>query len=255
VRHLLKRHPFAVEAHFRHCLVLTYALPEHVLTPLLPPGLRLDTFGEYGFLAVALVQTERLHPSFVPAVFGQSFFLTGYRLFARYTTLAGKSLRGLRILRSDTDRPLMAVAGNGLTHYHYHLADVKLTVTAERMEVHIGSHPPGEADLHVVADLTSLPAPLPPGSPFHDLKEARRFAGPLPFTFDYERETHSIIRVQGIRQHWEPQPVRVEVRENTFLCDARFGSVRPILANAFYVSDIPYRWQRGVREPLPRNAA
>jgi hypothetical protein len=254
VRHLLKRHPFAVDACFRHCLVLTYALPEQVLMPLLAPGLRLDTFEGWGFLAVALVQTERLRPSFVPAAFGQSFFLTGYRVFTRYTTAVGKNLRGLRILRSDTDRPFMALIGNLFTHYAYHPAEVNLTATAEQIEVRVKSRPAREADLHVLADLTTQGAPLPPGSPFHDIKEARRFAGPLPFTFDYEPETHSIIRVQGVRQYWDPQSVHVDVRENTFLCDARFGGVRPLLANAFYIKDIPYRWRPGIREPLPRSA-
>ena len=60
--HLLKRHPFSVRAFFRQSLVLTYAFPSDILQPLLPPGLALDTYGEYGFLAIAMVQTERLHP-------------------------------------------------------------------------------------------------------------------------------------------------------------------------------------------------
>ena len=59
--------------------------------------------------------------------------------------------------------------------------------------------------------LAGKPAPLPEGSPFPDLKEARKFAGPLPFTFDYEEETHSIVRIQGVRQRWNPEPVAVEV--------------------------------------------
>ena len=57
--------------------------------------------------------------------------------------------------------------------------------------------PNGEGDLQVKADLRDRPAPLPPGSPFQDLVEARRFAGPLPFTFDYEVETHSIVVIEG----------------------------------------------------------
>ncbi len=61
--HLLKRHPFSVRAFFRQSLVLTYAFPSDILQPLLPPGLALDTYGEYGFLAIAMVQTERLHPT------------------------------------------------------------------------------------------------------------------------------------------------------------------------------------------------
>lgn len=71
--HLLKRHPFSVSAFFRQSLVLTYAFPSDILQPLLPPGLALDTYGEYGFLAIALVQTERLRPSFLPAALGRNF--------------------------------------------------------------------------------------------------------------------------------------------------------------------------------------
>jgi len=34
--HLLQRHPLAMQAHFQHCLVLTYALPADVLRRRLP---------------------------------------------------------------------------------------------------------------------------------------------------------------------------------------------------------------------------
>src|SRR2546427_4401923 len=112
--HLLKRHPFPVSAFFRHSLVLTYAFPPDILQPLLPPGLVLDTYRDSAFLAIALVQTENLRPSFLPAAMGRDFFLSGYRIFTR---LAGgaNSKRGLRILRSDTDHPWMVRSGNLLT--------------------------------------------------------------------------------------------------------------------------------------------
>src|SRR5437899_1057832 len=96
-----------VSAFFRHSLVLTYALPTTVLNPLLPPGLTLDTHNGCGFVAIATVQTESLRPSSCPKLLGQKFFLSGYRIFARYKTRTGRTLRGLRILRSDTDKRLM----------------------------------------------------------------------------------------------------------------------------------------------------
>ena len=241
--HLLKRHPFPVTAFFRQSLVLSYAFPDHVLAPLLPPGLVLDTYGDYGFLAIALVQTERLRPSFMPAPLGRDFFLSGYRIFTRLGHKAS-SLRGLRILRSDTDHRLMVGAGNLLTHYHYRLCRVKLSERPGEIEWSIRT-PRAEADLDVVAQLAGGPAPLPPGSPFADEKAARRFAGPLPYTFDYEPETHSIIRIRGVRQEWNPKPVAVEVRKNTFLQQEPFCRVKPVLASAFYVHDIPYWWERG----------
>jgi hypothetical protein len=246
--HLLKRHPFPVEAFFRQSLVLTYAFPSGILRPLLPPGLALDTYGEYGFLAIALVETEKLRPSFLPEALGRDFFLSGYRIFTRLASPGG-SLRGLRILRSDTNHRWMVSAGNLLTHYHYRLCQAELSERPGEIEWNIRT-PGQEADLQVVAHIDDQPAPLPAGSPFLNLKDARKFAGPLPYTFDYERETHSIIRIQGVRQEWRPQPVRVEVLQNTFLCREPFCRATPILANAFHVHHVPYRWERGVRMPL-----
>lgn len=251
--HWLKRHPLPVEAFFRHSLVLTYALPAETLRPLLPPGLRLDTYGEYAFLAIALVQTEGLRPAFLPRALGQDFFLSGYRIFARFDTPGGRTLRGLRILRSDTDRRLMVFFGNLLTHYKYRKCQASLREESGRLEVRVVT-PDAEADLDLSADLGSRPAPLPPGSPFRDATDARKFAGPLPFTFDYEEQTHSIVIIEGVREHWDPHPIRVDVRQNTFLKRPPFSSASAVLANAFHVERVPYRWLPGVREPLPRGA-
>ncbi|MGC1421318.1 MAG: DUF2071 domain-containing protein [Terracidiphilus sp.] len=243
--HLLKRHPIPISAFFRHSLVLTYALPPETLEPLLPKGLVLDLFRGHAFLAIALVQTERLRPSFLPAVMGQDFFLSGYRIFTRLDN-AAQSKRGLRILRSDTDHRRMVCAGNLLTHYSYHLCEADLKTTSEELHWSIRT-PQAEADIEVVAHVTDGPGQLPDASPFGNLAEARRFAGPLPYTFDYEEATDSIIGIRAIRQQWEPRPVAVDVRRNTFLEHEPFLGARPILANAFYVQDVPYRWEQGKR--------
>jgi hypothetical protein len=239
----LKRHPLSIVAHFRHSLVLTYAFPVGLLQPMLPPGLVLDAFDDSGFAAVALVQAERLSASFVSARLGQSFFLSGYRIFVRR---AGRpSLRGLCILRSDTDRRSMSLLGNLFTHYSYRLANVSVAERPGRLEIEVRT-PNGEADLHVLADLRSRPARPPAGSPFRTLDEARRFAGPLPHTFGYERSTRSLVVVRATRTAWDPQPVMVDVGRVTFFDHGPFGSVEPILANAFHVAGIDYQWERGV---------
>lgn len=237
--HLLKRHPFPVKAFFGHSLVLTYAFPNDLLQPLLPPGLALDTYRGYGFLAIALVNAQQLRPSFLPAALGRDFFLSGYRIFARLGNRAS-SLRGLRILRSDTNRRWMVSAGNLLTHYQYRLCQAKVTERPGEMKWNIRT-PGHQADLHVIARTDSESAPLPAESPFLNLKDARKFAGPLPYTFDYEPQTHSIIRIQGVRQEWHPKPVAVEVLENTFLLQQPFCRTAAVLANAFHVHDVPYR--------------
>lgn len=253
VLHALRRHPFPVVAHFDHCLVLTYAVRPAAVQPLLPPGLELDLYEGHAFLAVALVQTRNLRPAGFPSWMGRDFFLSGYRIFTRFPLPDGRRLRGLRILRSDTDKRSMKWVGNALTHYRYHHCKADLRAHGETMSVRIESDD-GQSDLEVDAALNEATSP-PPGSPFPDLATARKYAGPLPFTFDYEPATHSIIAIEGQRQGWTPRPVKVDVRRLSFLEKPMLRAADPVLANAFYVRDLPYRWKRGVRHPVPRGAS
>src|SRR3989337_86728 len=104
----LKNHPFAVEAFFKSSLVLTFAIPKEQIQHLIPACLELDTFKDkWAFLAVAMVQTSDLRPKGFPKFMGNNFFLIGYRLFVRFTNKEGKSLRGLYILKSETDKKMM----------------------------------------------------------------------------------------------------------------------------------------------------
>ena len=237
--HRLRRHPFDVEAHFDFSLVLAYAMPAAALESLLPPGLELDKFEDMGFVAVALVQTRGLRPAGWPRVLGRNFFLAGYRVFARLRSRP--SIRGLRILRSDADSRVMTWSGNLFTHYGYELCRARVARSDHLLEVAVvGTQPMRlEADLHPVEQ-------PPPGSPFPDLKQARRFAGPLPNTFGWEPETRSLVIVGSVRTKWDPIPVSVSVHRLDFL--DRFASFGPRLANAFYVEDVDYRWKRGVLE-------
>jgi hypothetical protein len=242
--HLLKRHPIPITAYFRHVLAITFAFPPEVLQPFVPKGLTLDTWRGNAFLAIALVQTEHLRPIFLPAFIGRSFFLSGYRIFTRLAD--AQSLRGLKILRSDTDRMLMVNAGNLLTHYNYRLCDAALEECDNLIHWRVQtSH--AEADLDVAAYLADDAAQLPAGSPFSTVAEARRFAGPLPYTFDFEEATGAIIGVRAERQQWSPRPTAVEIKQATFLEREPFCRARPILANAFHVQNVRYQWQRGRR--------
>ena len=244
----LKRHPVPIEATLRDCLVLTYALPASVLRPMLPPGLSLDTFGEFGFVAVAIVQTDHLRPAFLPESFGRSFVLSGYRIFAKFRTPKGRTMRGLFILRSDANDRALVTFGNLLTHYHYHLCDALVTRSEKHLAINIAT-PQAVADLSVRARLR-CDGFLPVHSPFKTARDARRFAGPLPYTFDYEPQTHSIVVIKGVRPTWNPRLVAAEVSRCSFLEREPFRGARPVLASAFYVHDVPYRWERGRRFSL-----
>ncbi|MBX9952777.1 MAG: DUF2071 domain-containing protein [Candidatus Obscuribacterales bacterium] len=252
--HLLKRHPIAIEAHFDYTLVLTYALPSEILKPLLFSGLELDTFQEFGFVAIAMVDVKHLRPKGMPAQLGQSFFLTGYRIFVRYRNKEGKNLRGLRILRSDTDRPLMSVFGNVFTHYNYELSSIKRKRTEDCLNIKVYT-PSGKGNLEVEAAIGDgeTDAALPVTSPFANLKEARQFEGPLPNTFDYEKETNSIVIVEGVRQDWRPRIISVKVPTAEFFSHPPFKGAEPRLASAFYIENVPYWWKAGKCEELPEN--
>ncbi|SEM26865.1 DUF2071 domain-containing protein [Streptacidiphilus jiangxiensis] len=260
MRHLLQRHPFPMRTRFAHSLVLTYALPPEVLTALVPPGLSLDTYTdqyghEHGFVAAAVVDARALRPSFLPAACGGDHVLTGYRIFTRFPTPTGRTMRGLRILRSDTDDRLMALGGNVFSRYNYHRARITTGVSDGDLHFDVRSDD-GHADLVVRARIgDGSPARLPEGSPFATARDARRFAGPLPYTFEYEPQTDSVIVVKATRTAWDPVPVDVEVSALTFFDHGSFAGARPRLANAFHVADVDYGWEAGRRRTREGAAA
>lgn len=245
----LRRHPLPMQAEFGHSLFVTVAFPRDVLYSLLPPGLELDTHRDWGLAAVAVVESRRMRPDGLPPAFGRNFMLCGYRVFCRYRDPTGRRLRGLHILRSDTDSRVLATAGNLLTHYRYQVSQIHTSIVGSRLDVRVVSAD-ASADLDLSADLRTDQPELPPGSPFRSHREARRYAGPLPFTFDYEPETHSIVVIEGVRKEWLPLPVRVDLRKATYFDGDQFGGVRPLLAGAFHVQGVVYHWRRGRREPL-----
>jgi hypothetical protein len=216
-------------ARLRHVLAVAYAFPREQLEPLVPPGLELDTLRGLGFAAVAVVQVERIRPAFAPKPVAVSAFMAGYRIFVR----SGTSLRGLRIVRSETDSHILAALGNVTTRYNWSRVPVVWNDNGSTVQVRTPT-------LELEADLR--PAGLPEDSPFADLAEARRFAGPMPYTFEHEPETGRTIAVRGLRGAWDPKPVSV----TAYRCDFCAGGT---LANAFHVADVDYRWERGYLMP------
>lgn len=235
----LKNHPFAVEAFFESSLVLTFTVPKEQLMHLIPECLELDLFqDQWAFVAVAMVQTKDLRPKGFPAFMGNDFFLIGYRVFVRYTNNAGKRLRGLYILKSETDKKKMEFRGNLFTHYKYSTTDIRQTEQESVKEIQSL-----QSNFQVLFSKTEENVSLPQGSPFADWKEARRFAGPLPFTFTYNEKTKEVLIIEGVRQNWVPQPVKIINYHFEFL--EKLGLENPVLANAFIIKNIPYYWKKG----------
>lgn len=235
----LKDHPFAVEAFFERSTVFTYAVEREQAEHLIPECLTLDLFDDrWAFIAVAMVQTRDLRPRGFPLVFGNDFVLIGYRVFVRYTDSSGKPMRGLYILKSQTNRRKMQVFGNFFTHYNYSTTDIErenkggvISVESNRSDF--------RARFTEGDENTSLPT----GSPFASWKEARKYAGPLPFTFTYEQDTKKVVIIEGVRKDWKPMPVAVTEHRFPFVDSLNLNETR--LANAFTIRNVPYMWKRG----------
>lgn len=235
----LKNHPFAVEAFFDSSLVLTFAIPKEQLQNFIPECLELDTFQDkWAFIAIAMVQTTGLRPKGFPKFMGNDFFLIGYRIFVRYTNNAGKRLRGLYIIKSQTDKKKMEIFGNIFTHYNYTTMDIEQTTNGNFKTIKSE-----QSKFQITIEQTDNEIKIPENSPFTDWKDARKFAGPLPHTFTVNKKDKTILTILGVRQNWKPEPVKVKSYHFDFLNNLKLQNL--VLANAFEIKNVPYHWEKG----------
>ncbi|WP_375562570.1 DUF2071 domain-containing protein [Bernardetia sp. OM2101] len=243
----LKTHPFPVQAFFEYSLVFSFAVPKEELENKIPVCLELDTFKsidnqtgkeiEYAFVAVAMVKTKELRPKGFPKFLGNDFFLIGYRIFVNYTDSKGKKLRGLYILKSETDKAKMQILGGVFTQYKYSIIDINTQKTDNELSI-FSNKTDFAAKVKFEEEVN-----LPKNSPFKDWKEARRFAGPLPNTFTFNPKVNEVLIIKGLRQNWRPSPVQVLEYKIPFLEELNLKN--PVLANAFQIENIPYAWEKG----------
>ncbi len=241
----LKCNPFPVRAHFDFSITLTFAVPLAELQERLPWPLVADSFEDrFGFLAVAFVKTRNLRPAPFPQWLGRDFLLIGYRHFVRYRTSEGRNLRGLHIIRSETEKRAMKRLGSLFTPYQYTHHPLRATdsddsyrASCESPPMHIDALKPG-----------ATAADLPEGSVFPDWRAARRFCGPMPYTFSAKPEQNSMLLIEGARTQWKPEPIQVSSFELPYLTQLGFSEAR--LSAAFMVKDVDYEWRKGKLDPL-----
>jgi len=135
----------------------------------------------------------------------------------------------------------MEIMGNIFTHYNYTTTDISKEETADTTTISSN-----KSKLRITVDNATEDILLPEQSPFADWKEARRFAGPLPFTFTYNKKKKEVLIIEGVRENWTPAPVRVLDYQIDFLNTLKTDS--PVLANAFIIKNIPYYWKKGKKE-------
>ncbi len=241
----LQRHPIPLQAHFRHSLVVIWAYPPEVLTAFLVPGLELDTSTDAAgttsaFAAVALVELDQLRPGRLPFSGAGVQVMAGYRVFCRMRTDQGTMIRGVRVLGSQSSSWLSTGGANLTTRYHYRTVRAQVSADDDRLRFMITSTD-GSADVDLTAALDDHRRP--DDSPFDDDAAARRFAGPVPYTFAPDPE--GIVVVKSTEPTWTPTPVRVDVTAATFFDHGEFAGVPRRLAAAFHAADQDYGWHAG----------
>lgn len=236
----LSSHPFPVQAFFEQSFVVTCAVEKNILEKLIPAPLKLDTFqNHWGFVAMALVETKNLRPKGFPSILGNDFTLIGYRIFVRYTNVKGKNLRGLYILKSETDKRKMEFLGNIFTNYQYKTIDIQKSIHTNSILFLSKS---GGFDIRLKTDVES-DIELPTNSPFANWQEARRFAGPLPFTFSVDNMRKEVVIVEGKREFWQPRPIEILKFSSNYIEHITKNQFQ--IASGFVVENIPYEWKAG----------
>lgn len=237
-----KAHPFAVQAFFKRSRVLTFAVPKEDLINMIPSKFELDLYqNQYAFLAVAMVEAIDLRPKGFPKFLGNDFFLIGYRIFVRYINKEGRKMRGLYILKSETNKKKMIWLGNVFTRYNYSCTDIRIN-DCKSLSRLISKN----SALEVKIQTSSTSIKLPNDSPFENWNSARRYAGPMPYTFSYDETNNSVLIVKGVRSNWKPNPIEVVSYNIGFLKQLKLNKL--ILANAFEIKDVPYEWEKGYIE-------
>lgn len=132
----------------------------------------------------------------------------------------------------------MAFLGNIFTKYSYTTTDINHERTNDILSINST-----QSNFSLTIQKTDEAIALPNNSPFENWAAARRFAGPLPFTFTYNAQNKTVLIIEGLRENWTPKPLKVLNYNFEFLNTMNLQNI--VLANAFIIENIPYHWKKG----------
>lgn len=220
----LKTLPVSYVGQLHDVELVQFSLDPEEVAPQLPGRLSLRTVGGRAMVSLVNVRLRGMRPSFAPPPFAFSYRHVAFRLLVDDRELdPARTAHGIFFLRSFTDRPLLARAGNLLTHYRLHPAEVRA----------------GEAGLTVRERGRSLSYERGgrPGDPgvFGSWEEARTVLQSLDRAYAVDPRGR-IWRTRILRPDWPLEPLPVSSLATDFFATAR-------LECAFRVPEvIPYRW-------------
>lgn len=229
--------PLTLRAHLPHCWLFTWRTPEAAARALLPAPLEPVTHRGFAFWNVVVCQMQGLRPAPLPAEIGIGYWHIAYRLHARARLESGDIAEGLYFVRSDCDRRLVAAAGNLLTRFRFHTANVSVQIEEKSVDGKIAV--PG-ASAHF--RLRDQPPPgLTPGSPFASLEGAAEFLKYKPCALAPAGPKRvEIVRVRRNESAWRYRVVTIKESAWEFFTG---HDVAPEICYA--IEPIDYEWARG----------
>lgn len=221
------------------CYLLAYRADPADAARLLPRGLAPMVHEGSAFWNVVLSKVDRMRPIGTPRALGMSYVHVAYRIYVRARAEDGRALEGLHFVRSDVDRPLMALGGNVMTDFRFHASDVSWGTEADGLTLDVRTKD-GEGDAHVELDLRpALDAPRPPAY----LKYM-----PLGLSTNKAGTRARLAEVSRDETRWREDPVRV--RRADLALFGRMGQKGVSLVAATKVAPLDYRWVLGGSAPL-----
>ncbi len=234
-------HPVPMRTTFRHCILANFAIRPEALARRLPPHLKPAVHDGRAFLSVVIAQMERMRPAFLPAALGVTYSQVVYRAVV---TCGGE--RGVHFLRSDADNGLMVAAGNALTFFRFHRADITWSLDDAALRFHLTPRSGDAAVIHGEYHLRDGRTAMPASSRFAALDDAQRFLTELYIAFGRQRGDGSVEAVRIERSPWRSVVVSDRVATYQAMSSGLlFHAEEAELDSCFYVAQMRYRWSRG----------
>lgn len=235
------------------CLLSMYRCPEDAVRHLVPSPFELVSYKGNALLGVVVSRLRYMRPWPLPAWMGMSYHHVAYRIYVQYTPPGQAPIQGLYFLRSEADNTLMKKAGNLLTDFRIHRADIETKrrdqENQENYHVSITNSEDGLGNAEADFSLKEAES-LHENSCFTSVKEAMEVLHYEPYGifYDESREKVNVVKVTRDDSRWKEKPVQVKKQRWAYLDhivpEGLFHELTVV------VDAIPYRWESGKEFPV-----
>ncbi|MFC4766097.1 DUF2071 domain-containing protein [Effusibacillus consociatus] len=245
----MRLNPFTMLGQLDGCLLFMYCCPADKVRHLVPQCLELVTYKGNAIIGVVVSRLKHMRPWPLPKWTGIGYRHVAYRIYVEYTPPGQEPIQGLYFLRSEANNPLMKKAGNLLTDFRFHLADITLAKADRTIDFKIENSDDGLGNARARLSLEDVNE-LPPTSIFSSVEEALHVLHYEPYGIfvDQRRKKVNVVKVTRDESQWRERTIRQKDAVWTY-----WDHIIPeglVHQLTVWVDSIPYRWERGVEYPI-----